>query len=163
VRLASRDGALVELRPVRYETPGDRRPVGNEDANWLIIAGDVRTGDGRCWRFENPCLTTWEARSLGAWLRGVASGAVEPAPLEAGADGLMLDFTEPNIAVSLAARAEDDTAIVRVHLSLEALPPWLSSAQLDIFAFFVEIQAAAAEFARAATDWDQELTPFLPL
>jgi hypothetical protein len=59
-------GALVEIRPVRYQFPGARRPAGDWDANWLIISADVRTVDGRCWHFEDPCLTTWEARSLGA-------------------------------------------------------------------------------------------------
>jgi hypothetical protein len=86
------------------------------DANWLMIKGHVRTADGRQWAFLDPCLTTWEAWSLSAWLHCVATGdgAAEHPPIA---------FTEPNLAFSL-----DDLRADRIRLracfSHEALPPW---------------------------------------
>ena len=75
MRLRSSDGTQVALRPVRYQFPRVRgsRSGRDWDANWLVIHGDVH---GRTWSFKDSCLTTWDARELGAWLRGVASGAV---------------------------------------------------------------------------------------
>ncbi len=74
MRLVSDGGASITLHPAAYQfevTPAS----GSErdwDANWLMIQGDVRTGDGRQWAFLDPCLTTWEARRLSAWLHGGA-------------------------------------------------------------------------------------------
>jgi hypothetical protein len=70
-----------------------------------------------------------------------------------------LMFTEPNLAFSLDGR-DEDIATMRVHLSLKAGPPWLSSSQIDTFGFYLEIHAAAADLARAAAEWDGEPRPF---
>jgi hypothetical protein len=158
MKLGSRDGELVELRPVRYQFPAGTR--GDWDANWLIVRGSARTADGRAWSFEDPCLTTWEARSFGAWLRGVVSGAVAPLLFDGG-DGEGLEtFTEPNLALSLAART-DEEATIRVHLSLEARPRWLPDDEgVDVFGYFLAVQVPLAELARAADDWNEELVPF---
>ena len=75
MKLVSVDGATVDLRPLHYQFPGTAAAGQYDwDANWLVVRGGVRLPDGRTWSFSDPCLTTWEARSLGDWLRGVVAG-----------------------------------------------------------------------------------------
>jgi hypothetical protein len=83
VRLASIDGSFLDLRIVGYQFPGT---VGDGsgrgwDANWLVIRGEVNDG-GRISAFQDPCLTTWEARQVAEWLRGVATGVLPAEPYE---------------------------------------------------------------------------------
>jgi hypothetical protein len=137
VRLVSADGALVDLRLLRYQFPaGAGAGPGDWDANWLVVGGEVRLPDGRGWSFAEPCLTTREARSLGRWLRAVVAGEAQPADLGR-EEGAVAFFTEPNVAVSLAARS-DGSAVIRVHLSLESRPPWLGR-DVGVFDFFVTL------------------------
>jgi len=158
VRLISADRASVELRIARYQFPdiqgqGDR----DWDANWLQVAGTVVLADRKTWSFEDPCLTTWEAAELGRWLNAVADGTVQPSPFGTGQDEQMLVFTEPNVAFSLQERAANRVR-VRVHFSVEALPPWLrGTEQPDIFDFLVVLDMSAAELAEAAGDWNASL------
>ena len=165
MKLPSRDGAGVELRPVRYQFPSIRprvspRKASEErdwDANWLIVRGDVRMVDGRRWSFEDPCLTTWEASELADWLRRVASGHVPPSP----PGDIEKLFTEPNVAFSLEGR-DDGRVRLRVHLSLEALPPWSrdSADRPEVLAFFVVVDLSTQELTTAASEWTVELAPF---
>lgn len=166
MRLQSHDGAQVELRPLRYQFASARstEAARDWDANWLIIRGDVELADGRRWSFEDPCLTTWEARELGAWLRAVASGSVQPSPWDGRDEKHILLFTEPNVALSLAA-CDSSNATVRVHLSLESRPPWLSGADsemghVELLEFFIEVAAPLEALVQAAAVWEQELTGF---
>ncbi len=50
------DGAAVELRVVGYQFPGDEVDAvsGDWDANWLVIAGRVRTATGEEWTSATP-------------------------------------------------------------------------------------------------------------
>jgi hypothetical protein len=162
LRIESAYGAVVEIRPLRYQFP-DRPGDGSGqdwDANWLVVRGDCRATDGRCWSFEDPCLTTWEARQLADWLVKVASGAESPSPFDAGDDERLLAFTEPNLAFSLQAR--DSTSVtVRVHFSLEALPPWEQrDERADLFEFYLPMRLTLDDVARAANDWRRELAAF---
>jgi len=112
------------------------------------------------WSFEDPCLTTWEGRLLGRWLHEVVAGAVAPSPSDGGKDERPVVFTEPNLALSLAA-ADQETVNIRVHLSHEALPPWLAHADgTELFEFFVVVRLSRADLARAAQDWERELAVF---
>lgn len=160
MRLTSTDGAVVELlRPTGYQFPGTVAEGPDDwDANWLVIAGYARLSDGRSWNFKDPCLTTWEARSLGDWLRGVVSGVVAPAPFSGTEDEVLQLFTEPNLALSLARRTASQ-ATVRVHFSLESSPPWLAD-HGDMFDFFVSVEMSLAGLTEAATNWTDELAEF---
>ena len=106
MKLESSDGALVTLRPERYQFGAGASTRDRDwDANWLVVRGDVRMEDGPEWSFSDACLTTWEAQSLGAWLTGAVRGVV-PAVLVAEelTDSTMESFTEPNIGFSVAYR-----------------------------------------------------------
>jgi len=153
VELSDPDARLsVVLRPVRYQFAD---AADAADRNWLEI-------DGQCgqrrnlWAFAEPCLTTLEARSIGAWLRSVAARTVDPQP-DIGGGTPALTFAEPNLAFSVAAYG-DAGAVVRAHLSLECAPPW--EQDRDIFAFHLAMALPSAALQRAADVWDHELTDF---
>lgn len=162
MRLRSDDGTVVDLRPVRFQFGPSPQPR-DWDANWLYVDGQVDLADGRSWSFSDPCLTTWEARELGSWLKRVLAGSVQPTVYGAEMDEKLLVFTEPNLAFSLASR-ENGFATIRVHFSLESLPPWLrrstNAEQVDIFDFFVEMQLARSALAEASASWGQEVLAF---
>jgi hypothetical protein len=159
VDLVSRDGASVQLRPVGYQYPGIGGTGARDwDANWLVIQGDIRPAGARAWSFTDPCLTTWEARSLSDWLRAVVTGDVKPSAYQGSDDDTILKaFTEPTIALSLAARTAD-TAVVRVHLSLESRPPGLEHPG-SMFAYFVALVLPVPALSAAIEEWDRELSP----
>jgi hypothetical protein len=151
----------VDLRPVRYqfaEVRGD-----SYDDNWLIIDGTVTTPEGN-WSFADPCLLTDEARQIAAWLRTVAAGTV--AVTEPDAEGELSPdtwFIEPLVAFSLADRSECGHAVIRIHLSLEAAPPWQQSDDLaDMYQYVVEVRMDVAALLHAADQWDLALASFPP-
>ncbi|MET9131806.1 WapI family immunity protein [Streptomyces antibioticus] len=148
----------VDLRPLRYQFP----TVGGDpyDDNWLIIGGSATTPDGS-WSFSDPCLLTHEARAVAAWLRSVAAGAVAVSgPDDDGELSPDTWFVEPVLAFSLAAR-DDAGAVLRVHLSLEAAPPWQQVDDgADIYQFFVEVRLDKAALVHAADEWEVALASF---
>ncbi|WP_217143082.1 hypothetical protein [Streptomyces sp. AC627_RSS907] len=148
----------VSLRPLRYEFRTARGDA--HDDNWLVVGGRVTTTDGS-WTFAGPCLLTDEARQVAVWLRAVAAGTVAvtgPDP-----DGTLspdLSFIEPVLAFGLAGRTGSG-AVLRVHLSLEAMPPWRQDDdEADAHQYVVEVETAAAALLHAADQWDLELAPF---
>ncbi|MGZ4587165.1 MAG: WapI family immunity protein [Mycobacteriaceae bacterium] len=159
MRLESHNGAVVEVTPLRYQFGASPEPR-DWDANWLYIATRVELPDGRSWLSTDPCLTTWEARELGAWLEGVHAGDLQPTEFGGEDDERLLVFTEPNLGFSLARR-DDETVTIRVHFSLESRPPWLrDDDEADLFGYFVEVDLAIEGVAAAATTWSEELAAF---
>jgi hypothetical protein len=145
VLLASSDGASIELPPTRYQFAASPSEPGDWDANWLEIHGRVRTVAGESWKFDDSCLTTWEARQLGDWFRGAAEGRVPVtnAPTEDSEE--LLIFTEPNLGFSVGAR-QDDSLALRVHLSLESVadrPGAGEEAPYDFYAYSVPLRVGA--------------------
>ncbi|MET9874058.1 hypothetical protein ABZZ36_05400 [Actinacidiphila glaucinigra] len=148
----------VELRPLRYQFATAR---GNRyDDNWLVIGGTVTTAEGS-WSFTDPSLLTHEASQIAAWLRGVAAGTVAVTyPDDEGYLSPDTWFNEPVLAFSLADRS-DAEAVIRLHLSLEATPPWqLGDDRPDIYQYFVEVRANASALLRAADQWELALASF---
>lgn len=122
-------------------------PEGGWDENWLIVSGRVKRGD-ESWIFQDPCLTTWEARELLAWLRRASESVAE-----------VIDFTEPHVSFDASPKDGDETIIV-VTLKGEAAPPSISDRdRWDVgcpTAFHISCSALAA----AAGDWERELADF---
>ncbi|MDQ0828196.1 hypothetical protein QF032_000040 [Streptomyces achromogenes] len=148
----------VELCPLRYQFAAVRGD--SYDDNWLVIGGSVATPQGS-WTFADPCLLAHEARQVSAWLRAVAAGTV--AVTEPDAEGWLSPdtwFVEPVLAVSLADRS-DSGAAIRVHLSLEAAPPWQQENDgADVYQYFVELRLDTAVLLREADRWDLALDSF---
>lgn len=158
MRLVSSDSAVVELRPAGYQFPVTRTP-GDGDANWLTIEGSVRLATGATWSFRAPCLTTWEGARLLEWLRQVVDGTVLPSPSPSDDIGSE-SFTEPTLAFSLAGRGRGRLQL-RVHLALEALPPWADRYDADDIARSVLVlDMSEAELATAADEWASDLAVF---
>ncbi|MCX5208727.1 hypothetical protein OG689_05365 [Kitasatospora sp. NBC_00240] len=113
------------------------------------------------WSFADPCLLVHEARQVSAWLRAVAAGRM--AATGPDAEGWFSPdtwFVEPVLAVSLVDR-NDTEAVIRVHLSLEATPPWQKGDdRADIYQYFVELRVDAATPLREADQWDLALDSF---
>ncbi|MDX3636279.1 hypothetical protein PV728_39860 [Streptomyces europaeiscabiei] len=151
----------VDLRPVRYQFAAVRGD--SFDDNWLVIAGTVTTPEGS-WSFVDPCLLTHEAREVAVWLRAVTAGAV--AVTEPDAEGELspdASFIEPLVAFSFAGRSEGGAAVIRIHLSLQAAPPWQQGDdRAGIHQYVVEVAIDAAALLHAADQWDLALTSFPP-
>ncbi len=118
------------------------------------MAGSVLLPVGETWSFEDPCLTTWEAKELLDWLRQVQDGHVQPSTWDSDEERLLV-FTEPNLAFSLASRS-GDSVTVRVHLSLEAWPPEES----ELFDSFVLIEMTPQALAAAFDSWAETVSAF---
>lgn len=161
MELNSLDGASLELRILRYQFPkssGDGSG-GDWDANWLVLKGEVRDGD-RSATFEDPCLTTAEARDLSAWLRAAANGEIHAAPHEPDKDVRLKVFTEPNIAFNLAVGTNDEV-VLRVYLSLEAQPDWARHReQGGVFDYYLPIRCSPSALVAAAESWEADLSAF---
>jgi hypothetical protein len=162
MRLGRAGDARIALVIAGYQFPA--LPGGGSepdwDANWLFIAGDAQTKDGRSWSFHDPCLTTWEARELDEWLGVVADGSVEVAsgPFDEDDPVGVLVFAEPNLAFSLA-ELTSDTATIRVHLSNESAPPWVTGQdRFAFFDFFLPVTTSLRDLASARNHWKQMLT-----
>jgi hypothetical protein len=148
----------VELRLLRYQFAGTRGD--RYDDNWLVIGGKVTTPEGG-WSFADPALLTHEAHEITGWLRGVAQGTV--AVTRPDAEGYLSPdtwFNEPVLAFSLADRSEAG-AVIRLHLSLEAAPPWRQGDhKVDIYQYFVNVRVDTAALLHAADQWDLALASF---
>ncbi|MGW7412117.1 WapI family immunity protein [Streptomyces sp. NPDC054863] len=148
----------VDLCPLRYQFTAVRDDP--YDDNWLVISGSVTTPEG-AWAFADPCLLVDEARQVSAWLRAVAAGTVAVTGPEA--DGSLspdIRFVEPVLAFSLTDRSKDG-AVIRMHLSMEAEPPWQQGENgADIYQYFVEVQVDTTGLLRAADQWDLALASF---
>ncbi|GHJ50948.1 hypothetical protein Nm8I071_02550 [Nonomuraea sp. TT08I-71] len=160
MKLTSRDGGHLELRPEGYQL--DARDLVRDDDEddrdeWLVISGRVHIPDGREWSFVQPCLTTEEAERLAVWLADV--GDVTPAP-EAPPARALLSFIEPNLAFSLEA-ASPARARVRAHFSHESMPPWNPHHDWpDYHAYFITLDVGRADLLTAAQCWRIENQPF---
>ncbi|MFB7037569.1 MULTISPECIES: hypothetical protein [unclassified Streptomyces] len=121
------------------------------------------------WSFADPCLLTDEAREVSAWLRAVAAETVPVTGRDP--DGELCPdtwFIEPVLAFSLADRSDrsdrsEARAVIRVHLSSEAAPPWRQGDEsTGMYQYAVEVRMDTDALLRAADQWELALAPFPP-
>ena len=129
--------------------------AGTWDANWLQVAGNVTLADGRTWAFEDPCLTTWEARELGEWRREVSAGTERPFRGIREPQGWLV-FTEPNLGLTLQERTVGHVRM-RIEFTGETKPP-LTHTGPD--SCLVCLDVSAEEVAEAAESWMRNLATF---
>jgi hypothetical protein len=130
----------LRLKLVRYQFPSI---VDDEwDSNWLIVSGAVSV-DGKSWRFEDPCLTNFEAARLADWLEKVARGQGGPE----------IGFVEPNLGFERTTQEN-----IRVTFTLESAPPWATlDDDWDVHGFEAPVGPQLAEAADALR---RQLTAF---
>ena len=156
MHLAGADGTELRLSVAGYqfpEMPGSG--TRDWDENWLFIAGEVRSGD-LAWTFRDPCMATWEARELLAWMRQVADGTVRPGDGPGSGD---LWWVEPNLRFSLERQTETG-ATVLVFLSQESSPPGADQEVRFGEGHRVALELTLEAIARAADQWAVELAAF---
>ncbi len=138
MRLAGREGNELELGIVGYQFPDEEHDPW--DSNWLLVDLRVVSPQGS-WEVVDPCLTTWEAKRLVAWL--VNAAARDPGATPA-------TFTEPNLTITARSGARAPMRVhVRACFQLELRPPWAKtvSGGGDLC---VDLDVERGELARAA-------------
>jgi hypothetical protein len=101
------ENTWFELDVTGYQFPNAE--LDGWDSEWLMVAGVASCGRGK-WKFCDPCLTTFELKSLAQWLRS--------SPNEASTNAI--GFTEPNLSF---ARAGTDDGLI-ISFAQESTPPW---------------------------------------
>jgi hypothetical protein len=159
VRLESLNGHFVEVTVTGYQF-ATGRSTSNEadwDANWLMIRGNIWDGT-ESWVFHDPCMTTWEARELATWLRGL--GGTSPATDAATeVDELRLWFTEPNLMFTLNRTSQGITTL-DVYFNAESRPPTGSNDDAQGLGHRVRLTIPQADIAAAVSGWEEDLTQF---
>jgi hypothetical protein len=163
MQLSSSDGASVELRIAGYQFPDPGTLVSGHVSkwglNWLRVRGHVTLADGRGWAFEDPCLTTWEARELGDWLYQVAAGTELPFRGIREPQGWLV-FTEPNLGLTLEERTAGRVRI-RAEFTAEGKPPWFQRGPEHASnSYLVCLDLSAEGVAQAARSWMHGLAEF---
>ena len=144
--LEGREGNALELGIVGYQFPAvDRDPW---DSNWLLVAVRVVSTEGS-WEVVDPCLTTWEAKHLVAWLVQAAARDPMAAPMT---------FTEPNLTFTAKAAARSPALVqVLACFQLELRPPWLRRPTERLC---VDLEVERPDLARAAASLLSDLVRF---
>ena len=159
MRLESQNGHFVELNVTGYEFGSGRSTTSEPDydANWLVIHGKAWDGT-HSWEFDDPCMTTWEARRLASWLRGL--GSASPATVAAAEpEEVTLWLTEPNLTFRLSRVAEGITT-VDVYFDAESRPPTGSNDDDEGLGHKVRLTIPQADVAEVVDHWDQSLREF---
>ncbi len=127
------DGSLVSLSLTvsGYQFPDNVEDP--HDSNWLNVVGVVTHPRGG-WAFHDPCLLASELASLRAWFRALT--------LDPAAATETLHFTEPNLEFQIAENS--GKRAIRVHLSHESSPPWVTAAS--------RLEGVELDFPLAAND-----------
>jgi len=111
--LRGREGDELEVGIVGYQFPDEERDPW--DSNWLLVSVRVLAPAGG-WAAVDPCLTTWEARRLVAWLVLAATRDPSSVPMA---------FTEPNLTLTARSRSSAPLRVqLRACFALELRPPW---------------------------------------
>ena len=151
MRLQSLDGQFVDIAVTSYQF-GGRQSSSNEvdwDANWLMVRGKAWDGV-QSWEFHDPCMTTWEARQLASWLRGLGNAHSETVSA-ADPEELRLWLTEPNLMFTLASTSQGITTL-DVYFDAESRPPSGSNDDHDGLGHRVRLMIPQADVTAAVAN-----------
>jgi hypothetical protein len=160
VKLESLNGHFVELKVTGYQFGSDLRSTSldvGRDANWLMIHGKAWDG-AHSSEFDDPCMTTFEARELAAWLRELRDAGPVPAAA-AERDRVWFWLTEPNLAFSLKSAFRGVTTL-DVYFNAESRPPTGSNDDGEGLGHRIRLTMSQADIAKAVWHWDQDLQDF---
>ena len=159
MRLESLNGHYVDLAVTSYQFASgqSRSEQADWDANWLMIRGEVWDGD-QAWEFHDPCMTTWEARELASWLRGL-SDANRATVAAADREERRLWLTEPNLMFTLNGASQGITTL-DIYFNAESRPPSDSNDDDEGLGHQVRLTIPQADIAAAVSGWEEELAHF---
>ena len=135
ITLTNNQGISLELWIAGYQFP---EITDDWDANWLMVAGEVRHPRG-AWSFIDPCLTTTELGSLVAWLELVVRGESAQSPLHPMEQCLQFHHVlgpDPDIEVRLAhgcappwskTEGSDEDVALRFPLTASNAEEWIQA------------------------------------
>jgi hypothetical protein len=146
VLLEGSEGQSLELCIIGYQFPENH--TDDYDSNWLTVQGRVVHQLGR-WRFQDPCLLTYEAQRLADWLDSAASGT----PSES-----QMDFIEPNLVFRWVESPAG--SYVRVYFEVEARPPWLPPSAAIAQDCWMDFPASPSGLRHAAMALRDNLTGY---
>ncbi len=143
MRLSNHNGDFFGIEISGYQFPAI---VDDQwDSNWLIIKGQVSL-NGRSWKFQDPCLLTWEVRRLAEWLRLRATGETTKTNL---------GFVEPNLEIDCPSHQA-----VRIFFELEARPEWAPCDGAGMMDLFFEMTNDAKQLNVASENLVAQLAKF---
>lgn len=146
--ITSSAGDFIELRIGAYQySKSQAAPDGGWDENWLHVSGRVKRGN-ESWAFREPCLTTWDAQNLLAWLRRIHSSTAES-----------IDFTEPNLSFDAHPTGGDEVTIV-ITFKGESAPPSIADEDRWSVGCAMTFRVSEGSLAAAADSWERELAAF---
>ena len=146
MHLKGREGNELGLTPVGYQFPANATDPW--ESNQLRISVRVASRQGT-WETEDPCLTTWEAKSLATWLlRATAMGT---------ASGRST-FSEPNVTMTASRSSAQGWFELNAELELEERPPWASDGgalRVELAVDGSQLLEAAKELLKELREWPQ--------
>ncbi|MDQ6928781.1 MAG: hypothetical protein M3159_09010 [Actinomycetota bacterium] len=144
MHLKGREGNELELTPVDYQFPENKTDPW--DSNQLLVNVRVASRQGT-WEVSDPCLTTWEAKSLATWLlRATAVGTARGRST----------FSEPNVTMTASRAGVAGWFELTAELELEERPPWAR----DGGALRVELAVTEEQLRSAAKELRAELSRY---
>jgi hypothetical protein len=127
----------LELAIVGYQFPEVEHDPW--ESNALLVSLRLVSPAGT-WEVVDPCLTTWEARRLAAWLASVAVREPWAGPTS---------LAEPNVELTAEPDGHDQGRVrVRGRFLLEERPPW--SPATGGGRLSLDLDVARADLARSA-------------
>ena len=144
MRLIARDGQSLEIRIAGYQFA--EMETEEYDSNWLRIEGSVQHPRGS-WRFNDPCVLTYEAMGLASWIESLAQNPSLPSEY---------DFLEPNL--SFEAISLEGLPMLRVYFELESRPDWARSNAAGERDLWVEFPLNELDLKAATQQWRSELS-----
>src|SRR5438105_15344249 len=120
MKLTALNGRLINLWVSGYQFPESAND--EYESNWLNITTRL-DGFGQSWTSTNPCLTTWELKSLAHWFRSISSAPSEPSEIT---------FIKPTLVFQLVIESIG-LPIIRSLLSQESKPAWFEKESSFLF------------------------------
>jgi len=135
--LKSQDGAVFELRVLRYAYPRGR---------WLEIYTRATTERG-FWEVTDPSLDVPEVGRLSKWLSAHSASRMKRNEVE---------FKEPNLSFAIVHNA-GDVLTLRVYFELESRPPWAYSTSAGQRDLWIDLRVSPEDLMSAAEALTAEL------
>jgi len=144
MKLTGPNKTAFSLTIVGYQYPA--MATARYDSNWLDIHVEVTTPQGT-WSTTDPCLLTYEVRTLADWLDAIdAHKSVNP----------ICSFIEPCLRFELHTDGHGQQ-LLRISFEQELRPPWAQANSTNQEDIWIEFPLTTTDIARAVQSLRAEL------